>query len=422
MQSVQENEILEGLQNNVNKAKLKLRDGWKINQVQQAKLVIEAAEAMEQLYVQSGNHEFIKNICQDLRHFLEQCGLDNPHHVNDYLHNYPKYKREYEKEDSSSGKGEPHLIDGNNLLVLKDKINGNISQVTKEEAQTFHEIFLKLKSAAETNKQWCEINGWALSDDDPLKKRYAKVSTDMPEPKETDAYYAFKDDIMPIVNTWQKTHEEICTKLFKLPPEERDIPEMVEAIKEYATIIQGMVGEINEFLAPLKDLKFAMAKPRWWKTILKYAEHGKHAAAVMDPILSHKYLEDRLIDVLKINCPHQGCEYFATVSESTVTAMDAPAREQVKLLIDHMIDNHPRETRYLPIAVQRTKIAVQVPSERDLTREEVGDKIKEHVLHAIRFADAVKMFCTFPKWREKTASGRVATRRQDAHEKLQDLA
>lgn len=418
MQSVQ----IAVLEKQIEQLFIELVSIWKDSDTQKIKSVKALAYRMEELYIQVGMP--IDTISTEIKRRLEAVGIKTAHHVPDYLDSkYKQDKGPNPDPDYQLSEGYPHngIIDGNNLLNLMNKINGNISQVTKDDAQLYHDSFLKMESTDKAVKELCDRNGWPLVDDDPLKKKYAKVTTDMPDPKETDAYYAFKE-VLPIVNTFQKTHEEICKKLFLLPPEERRVPEMVQAIKEYAEMLRGMVEPINEFLAPLKDLKFATSKPRWWKTVIKYVEHGKHAAAVMEPILSHRYLEDRLINVLKIQCPHPNCEYFATVSEITVTPMDASARPQLKLLIDHIMDNHPKETRRLPIAVERAKIQVQVPSERDLTREEVGDKIKEHVLHAIKFVYAIKAFDVLSRWREATADGRVASRRIDAREKLSDLA
>jgi hypothetical protein len=218
----------------------------------------------------------------------------------------------------------------------------------------------------------------------------------------------------------QKTHDEIGKKLKALPPDDEMAQAMVEPIAEYGQLLRNVFEPINDFLAPLKDLKFATSKPRWWRIVTKFYDHGKHAAAVMDAINSHRFLEERDIRILKINCPV--CEYFATVTDTVDTPMHPLARPQIKLLIDHLIDYHEKSARYTAIKVEPGIMTVQVPAERDLTREQVGDKIKELVELAINFVAAIKALKALCEWREKYADGRVATRRLEAHDKLSELA
>ena len=74
------------------------------------------------------------------------------------------------------------------------------------------------------------------------------------------------------------------------------------------------------------------------------------------------------------------------------------------------------------LIITRQKITIQVPKDRDLTREQVGDKIKELVELAVNYVKAIQAFDLLCHWRERTADGRVASRRIDAHPKLSDLA
>ena len=231
---------------------------------------------------------------------------------------------------------------------------------------------------------------------------------------------------MSIIEGMYNAHKEIGKNIERIPPDAAKARAMVAPFKEYAKLLSQVFKPINEFIGPFKDLKFATTKPKWWRIVLKYFDHGKHAAAVMDAIDSHKYLEERMLPVLKINCPLPTCQYFATVPDNTTDAMNPQARPQIKLLIDHVMDNHPKAEaiaiRKMAIKVEPGIVRIQVPAERDLTREQVGDQIKELVELAIRFVSAIRAFKALAEWREEFVDGRVASRRMEAREKLSDLA
>ena len=84
---------------------------------------------------------------------------------------------------------------------------------------------------------------------------------------------------MPVIDTMQSIHDEIRKKLVKLPPDDEMATKMVEPIQEYGRFLNKVFTPIHEFLGPFKDLKFATTKPKWWRIVLKYFQHGKHAAA-----------------------------------------------------------------------------------------------------------------------------------------------
>lgn len=395
---------------------------WRESDTQKAKAVQALAQTMETIYITNHQEDLIKTICRDIKRFIIESGGKNAHHVHDYLHE--KYKREWSKDEEKEKSLQPSkayvgLIDANNLLeiMLKDPLH----EATREDVQNLDEYAKIVAIYAKANRQAAVIRGIPVNDYDPLANRKDdKIKTEMPEPRETVAWDVWENEVTPVINTLNKTHIEIGKKLKALPPDDEMAHAMVEPLREYAAFLVKVFGPINEFLAPLKDLKFATTKPRWWSIVLKYFEHGKHAAAVMQAINSHRFLEERDIKVQKINCPC--CEYFATVPDIVDTPMHPQARAQLYLLRDHVMDHHDKGARHSVIMVEVGKVTVQVPKERDLTREQVGDKIKELVELAINFVAAIKALKALSDWREKYADGRVATRRIAAHDKLSELA
>ena len=237
----------------------------------------------------------------------------------------------------------------------------------------------------------------------------------MPDPSRGLAYNAWNMYVLPQEKRSFNTAEGILKALERLPPEEDKDQQLADAIKGYGQMLASM----NEFKEPFKDLKYATTIKKWWKTVIRYYDHGKHAAGVMDAIASHKYLENRDLTVNAIKCPEQPCNYFATLSEDT-KAMEKQARPQVELLVNHISDYHHcmlfetlEETikRLTPsLVITRQKITIQVPKDRDLTREQVGDKIKELVELAVNYVKAIQAFELLCQWRERTADGRVASR------------
>jgi hypothetical protein len=383
---------------------------------------------MEELYIQMGQP--INTISADISRKLESVGIKTAHHVSDYLD--PKYKREKAPAYNLVEGNNPDIgiIDNKNLLVM----HKDIPQIVKEEAQDFWEFAKKVTVHANAIKQLCEVNGWALNEEDALaNKKYSKVTTELPDPKRGLAWNAWNMYVMPEIERFYNTHKEIHKAIEKLPPEEDKDQEMANAFQVYGA---EMFKPLNDFNAPFKDLKYATTVKNWWRTVVRYYDHGKHAAGVMDAINSHKYLEEKEIPVDVIACLYQNqpCSYAVTLPETE----EGQARNidpQLELLLDHLKDKHEYEidtadetldktlAKLAPSCViSKQMIKVQVPKERDLTREQVGDKIKELVELAIKFVPAIKAFQVLCAWREETADGRVATRRMDAHEKLSDLA
>jgi hypothetical protein len=386
---------------------------------------------MEELYTQVGQP--INTISADISRKLESVGIKTAHHVSDYLD--PKYKREkapaYNLVEGSQNP-DRGIIEAKNLLDVMHKINGNIDQLTREEAQPFYDLSKRIESAAKTVEQYCDTKGWALLKDDSSlqNKKYEKVTTELPDPSRGVAWNAWNMYVMPEIERFYNTHKEIHKAIEKLPPEEDRDQEMADAFQIYGA---EMFKPLNDFNAPFKDLKYATTVKNWWRTVIRYFDHGKHAAGVMDAINSHKYLEEKEIPTNAINCLHTGCPYFVTLPD-VAENQERNVQPQLELLLTHLRERHDYQIpadetleeslgRLAPqCAIVKQNITVQVPKERDLTREQVGDKIKELVELAIKFVPAIKAFQVLCAWREETADGRVATRRMDAHPKLSDLA
>jgi len=415
---------------------------WRDADTKKTRAVKMLAARMEELYLSQGLDTLVNTISSTITQRLETLGIKTANHVRDYLDE--KYKRDYEikKPDYNLQNAVSGDILGNISLSIDEIIKKHpIQERTPEEIQYLEEVLKKYDVHRETNRQAAKVRKIALNDDDHLaKKEYDPVRTDMPDPKRGVAYNAWNMYVIPEEKRSLNTAEGILKALEKLPQEDDQDQALADAIKGYGEMLKSM----NEFKEPFKDLKYATTIKKWWRTVIRYFDHGKHAAGVMDAITSHKYLEDRELTVNAINCPEKGCHYFATLSED-MKSMEKQTRPQVELLINHISDYHycglvikqnkgkvdtlePEtleetiETLTPTLVITQQKITIQVPKDRDLTREQVGDKIKELVELAVNYVKAIQAFELLCQWRERTADGRVASRRIDAHDKLSDLA
>lgn len=389
---------------------------WHDTDVKKNEAVKRLAARMEEFYLVQGWPNMVKEISQHISTRMELAGVKTANHVHDYLDD--KYKRAYTKPAYNLS----NAIQGeiSTKKDIEDIIKIDPLSRTKDEIQELDEYAKRIAQEAQANRQAAEVKHIALDyDKDHIpSKQYDKVTTDMPEPQKKLAYEAWNTFVMPQVRTLFHTAEGILAALEKLPPEDDQDKQLADAFKGYG----GMLQSLNDFMAPFKDLKYATTIKRWWRSVIRYYDHGKHAAAVMDAISSHKHVEDRDISVQKISCPQEGCPYFATVANEVDTPMNPLARSSLKLLIDHVMDNHDKKVRKLPISITLGKMTVQVPKERDTTREQVGDRIKYLVELAIKFVPNIKALEDLCNWREKEGDHRVAARRIDANPKLSDLA
>ena len=389
---------------------------WQDTDLKKNEAVKRLAARMEEFYLVQGWPHMVKEISQQISSRMDLAGIKTANHVHDYLED--KYKRAYTKPNYNLS----NAIQGeiNPKKDIEDIIKIDPLARTKDEIQELDEYAKRIASEAQANRQAAEVKHIALDyDKDHIpSKQYDKVTTDMPEPEKKLAYNSWNTFVMPQVRTLFHTAEGILSALEKLPPEDDQDKELAQAFELYG----NMLRSLNEFMAPFKDLKYATTIKRWWRSVIRFYDHGKHAAAVMDAISSHKHVEDRDIDVLKISCPKEGCPYFATVGDDIIDIADPKAASQIKLLNDHIMDTHDRAIGKLPIAITKGKITVQVPRERDTTREQVGDRIKYLVELAINFVPNIKALEVLCNWREKQGDPRVAARRIDANPKLSDLA
>ena len=287
---------------------------------------------MEELYINTGLP--INRISGDISRRLQTAGIITWAHVSDYLE--AKYKRDYTPNYnlSNSIPASGDMLPNNAIeeIIKKDPLR----ERTADEIQYLEEAFKRYDVQREINRQAAKVRKIALNDDDHLaKKEYERVTTDMPDPSRGLAYNAWNMYVIPEEKRSLNTAEGILKALERLPPEEDKDQALADAIKGYAEMLKAL----NEFKEPFKDLKYATTIKKWWRTVVRYYDHGKHAAGVMDAIASHKYLEDRELTVNAINCPEQPCKYFATLSEDT-EVMAKQTRPQIELLINHISDYH----------------------------------------------------------------------------------
>ena len=327
LQSTQQNENrIKILKTQIDQLFLEVVSIWRDSDVKKTKAVKHLAARIEELYLQQGLDNMINTISSSIANKLEALGIRTAKHVHDYLDD--KYKRDYEikKPDYNLQNAISGDILGNNLSVDEIIKKDPLRERTADEIQYLEEAFKKYDVQREINRQAAKVRKIALNDDDHLaKKEYESVTTDMPDPTRGVSYNAWNMYVIPEEKRRLNTAEGILKALERLPPEEDKDEALADAIKGYAEMLKAM----NEFKEPFKDLKYATTIKKWWRTVIRYYDHGKHAAGVMDAIASHKYLEDRELTVNAINCPYQPCHYFATLSEDT-EVMQKQTRPQIE--------------------------------------------------------------------------------------------
>ena len=324
MQSTQQNEnrILI-LKTQIDQLFLEVVSVWRDTDTKKAKAVKHLAARMEEFYLANGM--LINRISTDISHRMSSLGIATAHHVSDYLDSKYKIERTRNYNLANSLDPDQGIQSPNNLIeeiIKKDPLR----ERTADEIQYLEEAFKRYDVQREINRQAAKVRKIALNDDDHLaKKEYERVTTDMPDPSRGVSYNAWNMYVIPEEKRSLNTAEGILKALERLPPEEDKDQQLADAIKGYAEMLKAM----NEFKEPFKDLKYATTIKKWWRTVVRYYDHGKHAAGVMDAINSHKYLEDRELTVNAINCPYQPCHYFATLSEDT-EVMAKQTRPQIE--------------------------------------------------------------------------------------------
>jgi hypothetical protein len=430
MQSVQEQSI--SLEQQINKIFNELVLKWREVEGTKKAMCILLAERMEEYYKTTGQEEKIKYISIQIKDKLRENGIDSTaDNVDHYLDE--RFKRGYNQDKPNRTSTE--LI--YNRHDLAEVSVANPMQLSKEECWWYLELYKKMETHAKAIEQAMDVRKIAKnvnSDGSLPKKHFDKVTTERPEPLEGRAYEVMEREVIPAAEALLSTLVETSKKIKEFPPlTEEDDKELAEGLSHFG---KGILTVITKFMDPFKDLKYATCIPKWWSAVKNFFHHGKHAAAVMDAIHSHKRTRDKTIKLNGIPCPHN-CGYYISVPDKMkipdsqeYTLNPKLTGSQLSLIMEHLIEKHRFEIpltetviqtvrRLLPqLKIQEFKTIVQVAIERDFTREQTGDRIFELLELALEFSRAIPAFAKLCEWRIKSVDPRVATRRIDAHEPL----
>lgn len=109
-------------------------------------------------------------------------------------------------------------------------------------------------------------------------------SIERPEARETVFYVAVSDSIKEM-ESFINTLEQLREKVLQFPPNDTDAQKYADS---YKLFVNELIRGLNEFIRPLKDLKWTQSWKPWWKTAILEIDHGKHASAKMSSTKTHK--------------------------------------------------------------------------------------------------------------------------------------
>jgi hypothetical protein len=180
----------------------------------------------------------------------------------------------------------------------------------------------------------------------------------------------------------------------KLLPESRFV-KMIEQLR-------GYILDVRKVIAPAKDLKYATSMHNWFHTLLKFLNHGKHAAAVMTSIPSSKH--------------------FRIKPDGTKEYENRPlTREQVGdniPEIEDLLERYADSKEFLNEIISFSRRNGEW--DRDDTIREYR---REHCEKLVKYyADNGDFYHMLSKFREVTMDSEVAARRINARPTLSGLA
>jgi hypothetical protein len=404
LQSVTNNLII---QRQINQLFTEVISIWRDTDIKKNEAVRRLAARLEEYYLQQNQPQEIQNISSQIAKKLRENGLEKTaDHVYDFLED--KYKRSYDiRPPTNPIDGDilpdhilehyytlnPLEIDHKDKINIVDTLKKKLDAREKQAQQEEH-LAKSILEAAQVQNQAMDYDVDTFTS--TTGQNYDHTRTDNPKREYDGPVHQAWDEYFKSVDRYRNSVKAILDDwkdwgIFDTPEEKSMERQLCRAINFETEFFETWNNAHSHF----KDLKFGTSTRNWWIILMKFIDHGKHAAAVMDPILSHRY-------------PNQKRPY---------------TREQVGdevYLKEQLLEKYGENRDFCDYIKAYFIDDPQRLYDKD---ETVLSIRKEYIGKLISlYANRKDFFEYACKFREKEMDPRIATRRIDAKETLSKLA
>jgi len=341
------------------------------------------ADIMERELVLLDQQWLISNISEEITRVYRDNNISIWEHVDRYLSSRFKNKK---LSTSTSAPPGPLVLE--QLYTLTT----NIQEIPREQIAEIHNFTRQLQLQC---KKRAELEHIALIPDDNSSNadqindgkegNRDHVSIDKPRPHGSLTYDAITQSIEMLT--------EVRDRVFEFPP---------EILAKDQEISDGW-RTWNTWMTPSLDLKYSKNWLDWFRTE-KYRDiYGKHAAAVMSFSVTN----------LCANCSDEKTKEWVRMEPVTSNAFSTYKCLQCGYKLDTVCPacNLPMKESDKPIVGwQCSECEGTVPLERDLTREQVGDKssiIVDAAMEVLNHIPSQTAFCVwYSDWIDPFVAGR----------------
>jgi hypothetical protein len=272
---------------------------WRDSDIKKNEAVRRLAARMEEYYLQMEQPQQIAQISSQISQRLKAAGLEKTaHHVADFLDE--KYKLDYSTRSST------HPINGmilpNNVLEQYHALNPldfshdtkmAIVETIKQKQDWRYQEGEREQHLAKAVIEAAAAQGQAMNyDEDTFTnskgKPYTSVHSDKPNRNYTGPVHEAFADYAAAVNRYNNAVKSMLEDFNQWGKFETKQEKQMERNLTRAIMFETEFFETwTQVHSPFKDLKFGTSTRNWWNILIRFLEHGKHAAAVMQPIASH---------------------------------------------------------------------------------------------------------------------------------------
>lgn len=168
-----------------------------------------------------------------------------------------------------------------------------IQERSKEEIQHFEEYCKHLDTEREANRQAAKQRNIALDDthaDSLGRREWPEVHTKNPHLQYDGPVHEALSKFTDELGGWHKDMQEVCKDVYDWYDPTK-VPE--KPFIKTIEMFRGYIFDMRRIIAPSKDLKYATSMHNWFHTLLKFLAHGKHAAGVMTKIPAAEHMRKK---------------------------------------------------------------------------------------------------------------------------------
>ena len=378
---------------------------WRDSDIKKNEAVRRLAARIEEYYLEMGQPQEIQTISERIATKLRDNGLEKTaYHVHDYLDD--KYKRPYLRQQNATAGDilpnnvlehyesmNPMDLDHETKIKIIESIRKKIEIRDKEATKEEH-FGKSVLQAAKVQKQAMNYNEDTFTS--TTGQDYTSVHTDNPKREYKGPVHQAWAEYFESVHRYNNTVEAILDDwkdwgIFDTPQDKEIERSLCRAIAFETEFFDTW----NNVHSHFKDLKFGTSTRNWWVILLKFLDHGKHAAAVMDPIMSHRFPEQKR----PFTREQVGDEVYL---KEQLLEKYGENRDFCNYIKDWFL-NHP------------DRLYDKDEDLLSIRKEYIGKLMSKYASNEDFFEYACK-------FREKEMDPRVATRRIDANDTLSNLA